>query len=89
MLTRNYGVWLLFIFLSVEAPGQARSSQWHSFKSSASYDAQAEAVLLEMANRARAEAGVPPLQLDEGLTKAASLLSQVVIKEKPAAAWWV
>jgi sugar phosphate isomerase/epimerase len=26
---------------------------------------------------------------DEGLTKAASLLSQVVIKEKPAAAWWV
>ncbi len=26
---------------------------------------------------------------DEGLTKAAALLSQVVIKEKPAAAWWV
>lgn len=26
---------------------------------------------------------------EEGLTKAASLLSQVVIKEKPAAAWWV
>ena len=26
---------------------------------------------------------------DEGLTKAAALLSQVIIKEKPAAAWWV
>ncbi len=26
---------------------------------------------------------------EEGLTKAASLLSQVVIKDKPAAAWWV
>ena len=26
---------------------------------------------------------------DEGLSKAAALLSQVVIKEKPAAAWWV
>jgi sugar phosphate isomerase/epimerase len=26
---------------------------------------------------------------NEGLTKAAALLSQVVIKEKPAAAWWV
>jgi sugar phosphate isomerase/epimerase len=26
---------------------------------------------------------------DEGLTKAASLLSQVIIKEKPATAWWV
>ena len=25
---------------------------------------------------------------DEGLAKAAALLSQVVIKEKPAAAWW-
>ena len=26
---------------------------------------------------------------DEGLTKAASLLAQVIIKEKPQAAWWV
>ena len=26
---------------------------------------------------------------DEGLTKAAALLNQLVIKEKPAAAWWV
>jgi sugar phosphate isomerase/epimerase len=26
---------------------------------------------------------------DEGLTKAAALLAQVIIKEKPAAAWWV
>jgi len=26
---------------------------------------------------------------DEGLSKAAALLAQVIIKEKPAAAWWV
>jgi len=26
---------------------------------------------------------------DEGLAKAAALLNQLVIKEKPAAAWWV
>jgi uncharacterized protein YkwD len=35
------------------------------------YDTEAERQLLEMANRARAKAGLPPLQLDEGLAKAA------------------
>jgi uncharacterized protein YkwD len=35
------------------------------------YDAEAERRLLEMANRERAKAGLPPLQKDEGLTQAA------------------
>ena len=35
------------------------------------FDPQAEAQLLELANRARARAGVPPLQFDEGLIQAA------------------
>ena len=26
---------------------------------------------------------------DEGLTKAATFLNEIVIREKPAAAWWV
>ena len=35
------------------------------------YDAEAGRRLLEMANRERAKAGLPPLQADEGLTRAA------------------
>jgi uncharacterized protein YkwD len=38
---------------------------------SLTYDAAAERRLLEMANRERAKAGLPPLQKDEGLTQAA------------------
>jgi uncharacterized protein YkwD len=38
---------------------------------SANYDAEAERRLLELANRERAKAGLPPLQKDEGLTQAA------------------
>src|SRR5713226_8779673 len=40
-------------------------------KSSSPYDPEAERQLLVMTNRARAQAGLPPLQLDEGLTQAA------------------
>ncbi len=38
---------------------------------SPSYDGEAERQLLELANRERAKAGLPPLQKDEGLTQAA------------------
>src|SRR5258708_13297901 len=38
---------------------------------SLTYDATAERRLLDMANRERASAGLPPLQKDEGLTQAA------------------
>src|SRR5579863_5701788 len=38
---------------------------------SAAYDSQAERQLLDLANQARAEAGLAPLQSNEGLTRAA------------------
>ena len=38
---------------------------------SPNYDTNAERRLLEMANRERAKAGLPPLQVDDGLAKAA------------------
>jgi uncharacterized protein YkwD len=38
---------------------------------SPTYDAEAERRLLELANRERAKAGLPPLRKDEGLTQAA------------------
>ena len=40
-------------------------------QASPTYDAEAERQLLELANRERARAGLPPLQKDEGLTQAA------------------
>jgi uncharacterized protein YkwD len=52
--------------LAAEQPGTATNSQ-----PSPSYDTEAERQLLDMANRERAKAGLPPLQKDEGLTKAA------------------
>jgi uncharacterized protein YkwD len=49
-----------------EQPGAATN-----FQPSPPYDTEAERQLLEMANRERAKAGLPPLQKDEGLTQAA------------------
>jgi uncharacterized protein YkwD len=78
------GIFVVLLLLSGTIPASAQRSdadgQWHSFKSSPNYDVQAEAVLLQMANQARAEAGVPPLQLDEGLTNAARKHSQAMAR---------
>ena len=52
--------------LAAEQPDVATNSQ-----PSPTYDTEAERQLLDMANRERAKAGLPPLQKDEGLTKAA------------------
>jgi uncharacterized protein YkwD len=49
---------------------------------SSSYDSQAERQLLDLANRARAEAGLAPLQSDEGLTKAARKHSALMASQK-------
>jgi uncharacterized protein YkwD len=49
-----------------EQPGVSAQSQPSPY-----YDTEAERQLLDMANRERAKAGLPPLQKDEGLTKAA------------------
>ena len=51
---------------AAEQPDAASNSQ-----PSPTYDTDAERQLLDMANRERARAGLPPLQKDEGLTKAA------------------
>jgi uncharacterized protein YkwD len=49
------------------------SAQQPSPNDSSPYDAQAERQLFALANQARAQAGVAPLQMDEGLTQAARL----------------
>jgi uncharacterized protein YkwD len=49
----------------------AASPQQPSSNNSNPYDAQAERELLDLANRARTQAGIAPLQMDEGLTHAA------------------
>jgi uncharacterized protein YkwD len=49
---------------------------------SAPYDSQAERQLLDLANQARAEAGLTPLQSDEGLTRAARKHSALMASQK-------
>jgi uncharacterized protein YkwD len=46
------------------------------------YDSQAERQLLDLANQARAEAGLAPLQSDEGLTRAARKHSALMASQK-------
>jgi uncharacterized protein YkwD len=52
--------------LAAEQPDTATSSQPSPY-----YDTEAERQLLDMANRERSKAGLPPLQKHEGLTQAA------------------
>ena len=52
-------------------PASYQPAAQSQYLSSASYDTGAERELFVMANQARAQAGVSPLQLDEGLTQAA------------------
>jgi uncharacterized protein YkwD len=47
------------------------SAQQPSSNDSSPYDAEAERALFELANQARAQAGIAPLQMDDGLTQAA------------------
>ena len=98
---------LIFLSLAAEAatpkpvtPADiAPQSSWQqvgpdeSPSASASYDSKAEHQLLEMANADRARAGLPPLKLDPGLTRAArdhaaemasgKLLSHQLVGEPP------
>jgi uncharacterized protein YkwD len=53
-----------------------------SYSSAPSYDYDAERELLEMANQARAQAGVPPLQVDSGLTQAARAHAAAMARER-------
>jgi uncharacterized protein YkwD len=49
----------------------ASARQQPSPNDSSPYDAEAERELFDLANQARAQAGAPPLQMDDGLTQAA------------------
>jgi uncharacterized protein YkwD len=49
---------------------------------SAPYDSQAERQLLDLTNHARAEAGLAPLQSDEGLARAARKHSALMVAQK-------
>jgi uncharacterized protein YkwD len=55
---------------ALQAAPQAANATADS-QTSTTYDDEAERRLLELANRERARAGLPPLQKDEGLTQAA------------------
>src|SRR5258708_15754785 len=44
------------------------------------FDSAAEQQLLQLANKARAQAGAPPLALDEGLSQAARVHAQVMVE---------
>ena len=52
------------------------------FQPSPSYDPEAEQQLLALANQARVEAGVPPLQMDQGLTQAARAHAAEMVAEQ-------
>ena len=60
---------LTIFFLNVTPP--ATSADRAVISISIKYDSQAERQLLGMANEARAQAGLSPLKMDEGLTEAA------------------
>jgi len=60
---------LVIFFLNLTPPATAADPAVIS--TSVKYDSQAERQLLSMANQARAQAGLSPLQMDGGLTEAA------------------
>jgi uncharacterized protein YkwD len=53
-----------------------------SYQPSPGEDPEAEQQLLDLANQARAQAGVPPLSRDEGLTDAARVHAQAMVSEQ-------
>ena len=66
--------------------GQQSSNPWATIPRppqavSAPYESQAERQLLNLANQARAEAGLAPLEIEEGLTRAARKHSALMASE--------
>jgi hypothetical protein len=55
------------------------------YQPSPDFDEQAEQQLLEMANQARAKAGAPPLQFDDGLTQAARSHAAAMARDRQLA----
>jgi uncharacterized protein YkwD len=65
-----------------ESMGHNSAAALPPYAVSAPYDLQAERQLLDLANQARAEAGLAPLQIDEGLTRAARKHSALMASQK-------
>jgi len=65
-------------------PAAAKSDRASApdYQPSQSFDQEAEQQLLEMANQARAQAGVPPLQFDDGLMNAAREHAQAMARQQ-------
>ena len=63
-------------------PANAKTSIAPDFQPSPNFDEQAEQQLLEMANQARAKAGAPPLQFDEGLIQAARAHAEAMVRQQ-------
>jgi len=70
-LTVSLAVFLANLTLSPFELAPAYAADPAVISTSLNYDSQAERQLLEMANQARAQAGLSALQIDEGLRKAA------------------
>lgn len=64
------------------ASSSSTAAQQPSLNESPLYDADAERQFLELANQARAQAGVPPLQMDEGLARAARAHAAAMVAEQ-------
>ncbi|HXY09622.1 MAG TPA: CAP domain-containing protein [Terriglobales bacterium] len=78
---------LLTFCLAGSASAQQSTNPWATIPrpphaASAAYNSQAERQLLALANQARAEAGLAPLELEEGLTRAARRHSALMASEK-------
>ena len=69
-------------FTPARKPRLVRVSSTDQFQPSPSYDPEAEQQLLALANQARVEAGVPPLQMDQGLTQAARAHAAEMVAEQ-------
>jgi len=68
-------IWSTVCFAGLASAFQQPTNPWATVPRpphgvSAPYDSKAERQLLDLANQARAEAGLAPLQSDEGLTRA-------------------
>jgi uncharacterized protein YkwD len=85
---RRFLIILLIVSLAVSASAfQQSTNPWATIPRpphavSGPYDSQAERMLLDLANQARAEAGVAPLQQDDGLTQAARKHSALMASQK-------
>jgi uncharacterized protein YkwD len=80
-------IWLTVCFAGLASAFQQPTNPWATVPRpphavSAPYDSQAERLLLDLANQARAEAGLAPLQSDEGVTRAARKHSALMASQK-------